>query len=220
MGRDAFGPGRVAVPSEASASFRVTGASSDGTGISVTYNPGRAWIDGIALLSGEEITAEATYLPPPFQPPVGPDSIAAGGAGRRGAGSLGGFGQRLSGPRPAGTGAWRCRHHRTGQGIPSPAPAPPGRGRGLQDHRPARRPRRHRAADRHPLPRHNHRRRLPGRCRRRLYRRRAPAVRHRDRRPARRRPALRLVALRRRPRRARPLRSGRRHDHRHRTTRR
>ncbi|WP_424929841.1 DUF6519 domain-containing protein [Amaricoccus tamworthensis] len=77
MGRDAFGPGRVAVPAEASGSFRIAGASTDGTDVEVTYAPGRAWIEGIPLISGREITGTATYLPPPLQEPVGPDSIDA-----------------------------------------------------------------------------------------------------------------------------------------------
>ncbi len=78
MGRDTFGPGRVAVPAEASGSFRITAAASDGDRVTVTYDPGRAWIDGIPLLSNAEITTEASYLPPPFQPEVGAESIAEG----------------------------------------------------------------------------------------------------------------------------------------------
>ncbi len=78
MGRDAFGPGRVAVPPEASNSFQITGASTDGTTVEVTYSAGRVWIDGIPLLLGADVTAEATYLLPPLQPEVGPDTIADG----------------------------------------------------------------------------------------------------------------------------------------------
>lgn len=76
MGRDAFGPGRVAVPAEASDSLRIVSASATDAGIDVTYRPGRVWVDGIPLLLGQETTAPATYLPPPFQP--APDLIAAG----------------------------------------------------------------------------------------------------------------------------------------------
>lgn len=77
MGRDAFGPDRVAVPAEQSGSLRITAATTDGTTVSVTIDPGRAWIDGIPLFIGEVTTEDATYLPPPFQPEIGPDSIAA-----------------------------------------------------------------------------------------------------------------------------------------------
>jgi len=78
MGRDAFGPGRVAVPTEASQSFRVSSASTDGENVTVTYESGRAWIDGIPLLLNTTITAPADYLPPPFQLETGPDTIATG----------------------------------------------------------------------------------------------------------------------------------------------
>ncbi|TCO70105.1 DUF6519 domain-containing protein [Rhodovulum euryhalinum] len=76
MGRDAFGPGRVAVPAEESDSFRITAASATATGVEITCQPGRVWVDGIPLLLGQETTATATHLPPPFQPAPGP--VAAG----------------------------------------------------------------------------------------------------------------------------------------------
>ena len=76
MGHDAFGPRRVAVPAAASDSFRITAASATDTNVEVTYQPGRVWVDGIPLLLGQETSATATYLPPPFQPAPAP--IVAG----------------------------------------------------------------------------------------------------------------------------------------------
>lgn len=78
LGRDAFGPGRVAVPSEAPGSFEVTAAAVTANGVKVAIQPGRAWVDGLALIETEGGSLPATYLGPPHQPAVGPDSIAAG----------------------------------------------------------------------------------------------------------------------------------------------
>ncbi|MEM0921583.1 MAG: DUF6519 domain-containing protein, partial [Pseudomonadota bacterium] len=78
MGRDAFGPGRVAVPAEASDSLRVVAASADGSDVFVRLLPGRAWVDGIPLILPETVTPQVTYLTPPLQDPVSPNSIAEG----------------------------------------------------------------------------------------------------------------------------------------------
>lgn len=78
MGRDAFGAGRVAVPAEHSDSFRLTGASTDGSTVNLTYRPGHVWVNGIPLLLGAESTVEASYLAPPLQPPTTPGDIQAG----------------------------------------------------------------------------------------------------------------------------------------------
>ncbi|HXV94056.1 MAG TPA: DUF6519 domain-containing protein, partial [Pseudonocardia sp.] len=80
MGRDAFGPGRVAVPAAESGGLRVVAAETDGTTVRVTLRPGRAWIDGIPLFVGgvDPVTETATYLPPPFQPELDPADIVAG----------------------------------------------------------------------------------------------------------------------------------------------
>ena len=78
MGRDAFGPGRVAVPAEVPDSLRVSAADTDGAVVNVTMQPGRAWIDGVPLFISSEVTAEAAYLAPPLQPATSPESIAEG----------------------------------------------------------------------------------------------------------------------------------------------
>lgn len=78
LGRDAFGPGRVAVPAEVSDSLRLTGAATDGTSVTLTYQPGRVWVDGIPLYLGTGSTVDASYLPPPFQDPTTPGDIQAG----------------------------------------------------------------------------------------------------------------------------------------------
>lgn len=78
VGRDTFGPGRVAVPAELSDSLRISAAATDGTSVSVTLRPGRVWVDGIPLHIGSAIDVEATYLPPPLQPQTGPQDIQAG----------------------------------------------------------------------------------------------------------------------------------------------
>ncbi len=79
--RDAIGPHVAAVPAESPSSLRVLQAEATATGVSVALNPGRAWIDGLALQVGDWGLAPrpATYLPPPFNPAaVGPGSIASG----------------------------------------------------------------------------------------------------------------------------------------------
>ena len=78
MCRDTFGPGRDAVPAEANQSLRVTSASTDGNTVSITMQPGRAWVDGIPLLVPNAQTLDAPYLAPPLQPETDPSSIAAG----------------------------------------------------------------------------------------------------------------------------------------------
>lgn len=78
MGRDAFGPGRVSVPAEASESLRVTAAETDGDSVRVTVQPGRAWIDGIPFLLPQELVANAAYLGDTVVLEADPEEIATG----------------------------------------------------------------------------------------------------------------------------------------------
>ncbi|HSO08137.1 MAG TPA: DUF6519 domain-containing protein, partial [Pelomicrobium sp.] len=80
MARDAIGPNVVAAPAAAPASFRVTAAQSDGASVTLTLEPGRAWVDGILMHSpgAAPFQRSATYLGPPFQsPPASPATIGA-----------------------------------------------------------------------------------------------------------------------------------------------
>lgn len=81
QGRDAIGANVAAVPGEASGSFQVVQASTDGTVVHVTLNPGRVWVDGWLLqLAGTAPYARPVeYFGPPIQtPPVDPSTIANG----------------------------------------------------------------------------------------------------------------------------------------------
>jgi hypothetical protein len=61
IGRDAFGPGRVAVPAELGDSLQVTAATTDGTSVTVTLRPGRVWVDGIPLHLGAATSVDAKF---------------------------------------------------------------------------------------------------------------------------------------------------------------
>ncbi|MEO7232692.1 MAG: DUF6519 domain-containing protein [Polaromonas sp.] len=78
-GRDTFGEGVLAVPIASIKAFKVLSASTDGTGVKVELNAGRAWADGLSLVLDQTSTFTATYFAPPFlTPQATPASIAAG----------------------------------------------------------------------------------------------------------------------------------------------
>lgn len=79
LGRDAIGPFVAAVPAEVRHSFKVTQAHTDGTTVDITLEPGRIWLDGIALqVQGDaSYTRSARYLEPPIQPAMSPSTITA-----------------------------------------------------------------------------------------------------------------------------------------------
>ena len=82
QGRDAIGAHVAAVPAELRDSFRVTQAAVNGSDIDITLEPGRVWVDGMALLvPGESSsTRPAAYFTPPVQatppaPATGKDAV-------------------------------------------------------------------------------------------------------------------------------------------------
>src|SRR5215213_4077432 len=82
-GRDAFGSGVAAVPSDEPLSFKILAASLAAGQVRVTLAPGRVWADGLlARLEGPAAGVQrvATYLKPPLVAAPAPDetSIAAG----------------------------------------------------------------------------------------------------------------------------------------------
>jgi hypothetical protein len=78
-GRDAFGEGVLAVPSNSIDAFKVLGARTDGAVVEVELDAGRAWADGLSLALDLAGTFRATYFAPPFQTPAAtPAGIAAG----------------------------------------------------------------------------------------------------------------------------------------------
>jgi hypothetical protein len=81
VGQDVVGGGLVAVPVAAANSFQMVSAQATASEVTVTFNPGRAWIDGMHfILDGTAaVTLRAEYLGPPLQSPQQTTaSIAAG----------------------------------------------------------------------------------------------------------------------------------------------
>ncbi|GGX79731.1 hypothetical protein GCM10007160_03900 [Litchfieldella qijiaojingensis] len=81
LGQDVIGPDLVGIPAAEPDSWRVVSAESDGSGVEVTVEPGRGWIDGLHLyIPGEmPLVLPTTWFGPPIDDPQ-PDaaSIAAG----------------------------------------------------------------------------------------------------------------------------------------------
>lgn len=78
--RDAIGPFVAAIPAEVKDSFKVTQADADASGVNITLNPGRVWVNGfvIQVRDWPSLPQPATYLEPPFHDPaVDTSSIAA-----------------------------------------------------------------------------------------------------------------------------------------------
>ncbi len=81
LGRDAIGAHVAAIPAEVGDSFRVLQAEADASGVTISLNPGRGWIDGLPLQVDDwgADPQPATYLPPPFHvPAIDTGSIATG----------------------------------------------------------------------------------------------------------------------------------------------
>jgi len=79
VGRDTFGDTVLAVPVSGVGAFKVLDAASDGAGVKVTLDAGRAWADGLPVALDAASSFAATYFGPPFQsPPAAPSTIAAG----------------------------------------------------------------------------------------------------------------------------------------------
>ncbi|MGB5641126.1 MAG: DUF6519 domain-containing protein [Sedimenticolaceae bacterium] len=81
VGQDAFGPNTVAIPAAERDNLQVLQASSDGSTVQLTLEPGRGWLDGLHLYLGDQdpVVLSARYYGPPIADPL-PDagSIAAG----------------------------------------------------------------------------------------------------------------------------------------------
>ena len=81
MASDAIGSSVAAIPADAKDSFKVTQAEADASGVGITLNPGRVWVDGfvIQVRDWPILPQPATYLEPPFHnPAVDVSSIAVG----------------------------------------------------------------------------------------------------------------------------------------------
>lgn len=81
VGQDVVGGGLVAVPVAVPDSFKLLQAKATASEVTVTLNPGRAWVDGqhYVLDAAAPLTLLAEYFGPPQQSPAAtPASIAAG----------------------------------------------------------------------------------------------------------------------------------------------
>ncbi len=75
---DAFGPGVLAVPAAANASFQVLAAVADAGGVHVTLAGGRAWAAGLPVSLAASATFDASYVAPQLAAAVDPATIGAG----------------------------------------------------------------------------------------------------------------------------------------------
>jgi Family of unknown function (DUF6519) len=79
IGQDVIGGGLVAVPAVDPDGLKIIDATATVTGVTVTLNPGRAWVDGLSLRYDGTTALTAEYLLPPIQSPQATVATIAAG---------------------------------------------------------------------------------------------------------------------------------------------
>ncbi|RZI84285.1 MAG: hypothetical protein EOP38_09565 [Rubrivivax sp.] len=77
--RDAFGNGVLAVPIASITAFKVLSASTDGSGVKLELDAGRAWADGLSITQDAKASFTASYFAPPYQTPQATAATIADG---------------------------------------------------------------------------------------------------------------------------------------------